>query len=165
MFIDASTIAPIIEAHDDIVDLIPKIESYKSAIKFAESAMNIWSEGFFSSNYQRGQYTQAKKEKEEAESNLNKSTQKLNNLIDNLKDYASKYYYGEFSGWVAYHKFKSLNGEGSISIPSEMIFFFDENFTTCNGYEVDTMMTLTDLIEAVNNATSDDDIIDYFKNE
>lgn len=104
-----------------------------------------------------------KKEKEEAKSNLDKYTKKLSGQIASLKEYLTKYYKGEFTAWVISHRFRSLNGAGSMTIPGEMIFFCDEEFTTCGGYEVDKFEKFAKILKAVDEATSDEDIMDYFK--
>ncbi len=49
-----------------------------------------------------------------------------------------------------------------------MIFFCDEAFTTCFGYEINEFednkfKTFAKILEAVCEATSDEDIIDYFR--
>ena len=46
-----------------------------------------------------------------------------------------------------------------MTIPGEMIFFCDKEFTTCGGYEVDKFENFVD------EATSDEDIIDYFRED
>ena len=74
-----------------------------------------------------------------------------------------EYHKGEFTGWAVSHRFRSLNGAGSMTIPGEMIFFCDEEFTTCGGYETDKFEDFVKNLNAVDEATSDEDVIDYFK--
>ena len=50
-----------------------------------------------------------------------------------------------------------------MTIPGEMIFFCDEEFTTCGGYEIDKFEDFVKILNAVDEATSDEDVIDYFK--
>lgn len=50
-----------------------------------------------------------------------------------------------------------------MTIPGEMIFFCDEEFTTCTGYNVDKFENFTKILKAVDEATSDEDIMDYFR--
>ena len=52
-----------------------------------------------------------------------------------------------------------------MTIPGEMIFFCDEEFTTCGGYEVDKFENFSKILKAVDEATSDEDIMDYFKED
>lgn len=163
MFIDATTIEPIMKISDDIKDLMSKIDRYESKISFAESSMDIYSPNGFSSQYSRGEYARAKKEKEEANSNLDKYIKKLSAQLASLKENVAKYHKGEFSGWVVTHRFRSLSGLGSISIPGEMVFFCDEKFTTCSGCEVDKFEKFVKILKAVDEATSDEDIIEFFK--
>ena len=50
-----------------------------------------------------------------------------------------------------------------MNVPGEMIFFCDENFTTCVGYESEKIDDFAKILDTVNEATSDEDIIDYFE--
>jgi len=163
MFIDVTTIEPIMRISEEIKDLMSKINRCKIKIESAESSMDIWALDGYSSQYTRGEYARAKKEKEEAISDLDKYTKKLSEQIALLKENIAKYHSGEFTGWVVSHRFRSLNGAGSMTIPGEMIFFCDEEFTTCGGYEVDKFKDFVKILKAVDEATSDEDIMDYFK--
>ena len=163
MFIDVTTIEPIMEISDDIKDLISKINSCERKIVSAESSMDIWTPNGYSSQYSRGEYARAKKEKEEAKSDLEKYTKKLSEQLVSLKENVAKYHKGEFTGWAVSHRFRCLNGTGTITIPGEMIFFCDEEFTTCDGYEVDKFENFAKVLKVVDDATSDEDIMDYFE--
>lgn len=163
MFIDVTTIEPIMEISDEIKDLMSKINRCEREIESAESSMDIWALNGYSSQYSRGKYARAKKEKEEAQYSLVKYTKKLSGQLVSLKENVAKYHKGEFTGWVVTHRFRSLNGEGSITISGEMIFFCDKEFTTCVGYEADKFEDFVKTLKAVDEATSDDDIMDYFK--
>lgn len=163
MFIDATTIEPIVETTNEIKRLLSKINRSKADIEHAESSMDIWIPDRFSSQFSRREYARAKKEKEEAQSDLKKYTRKLSEQLPVLKENAAKYYKGEFTGWIVSHRFRSLNRLGDISIPEEMIFFCDQEFSACGGYEVEKFETLTKLLNAVNEATSDEEITDYFE--
>lgn len=163
MFIDVTTIEPIMEISDEIKDLMSKINRCERKIESAESSMDIWAPDGYSSQYSRGEYARAEKEKEEAKSDLEKYTKKLSGQLTSLKENVSKYHKGEFTGWAVSHRFRSLNGAGSMTIPGEMIFFCDKEFTTCGGYEVDKFENFTKILNAVDEASSDEDIMDYFK--
>ena len=163
MFIDATIIEPIMEISNEIKDLMYKINRCEREIESAESSMDIWAPNSYSSQLSRGEYARAKKDKEEAQSNLNKYTNKLSAQFISLKENAAKYRKGEFTGWVVTHRFRSLNGAGSMTIPGEMIFFCDKEFTICSGYEADKIEDLANVLKAVIDATSDEDIKDYFE--
>ena len=163
MFIDITTIEPIMEISEEIKELLTKINRTERKIESAESSMDIWAPDGYSSQFSRGEYARAKKEKEEAKAALNKYTIKLSEQLESLKENVSKYHKGEFTGWAVTHRFKSLNGAGTMSIPGEMIFFCDKEFTTCGGYEADKFLNFTKILKAVEEATSDDDLIDYFE--
>ena len=163
MFIDVTTIEPIMEISGEISDLISKIDKCEMNIESAESSMDIYAPDGYSSRFSRGEYARAKKEKEEAQSDLNKYTKKLSGELASLKENVAKYHKGEFTGWAVSHKFRSLNGAGSMNIPGEMIFFCDEEFTTCVGYEAGKFKDFVKILRTVDEATSDEDIMDFFK--
>jgi hypothetical protein len=163
MFIDVTTIEPIMKISGEISNLISKIDKCKMDIESAESSMNIYAPDGYSSRFTRGEYARAKKEKENAQSDLNKYAKKLSGKVASLKENVAKYHKGEFTGWAVSHRFRSLNGAGSLTIPGEMIFFCDKEFTNCTGYEVGKFKEFAKILEIVDEATSDEDIIDYFK--
>ena len=136
MFIDVTTIEPIMKISEDIKDLMSKINRCKMKVESAESSMDIFAPNGYSSQYSRGEYARV-----------------------------AKYHKGEFTGWAVSHRFRSLNGAGSMTIPGEMIFFCDKEFTTCGGYEVDKFENFAKILKAVDEATSDEDIIDYFRED
>ena len=94
---------------------------------------------------------------------MDKYTQKLSGEIASLKENVAKYHKGEFTGWAVSHRFRSLNGAGSMTVPGEMIFFCDKEFTNCVGYEVSKFEEFAKILKAVDEATSNEDIMDYFK--
>lgn len=163
MFIDVTTIEPIMNISGKISNLISKIDECEMDIESAETSMNIYAPDGYSSQFTRGEYVRAKKEKEEAQSDLDKYTKKLSGEVTSLKENVAKYHKGEFTGWAVSHRFRSLNGAGSMTIPGEMIFFCDKEFTNCVGYEVSKFEEFAKILKAVDEATSDEDIMDYFK--
>lgn len=163
MFIDITTIEPIMESSDEIEELISKINSCERKIESAESSMDIWAPRGYSSQFSRGEYARAEKEKEEAKLDLDKYTKKLSGQLRSLKENVAKYHIGKFTGWVVTHRYRSLNGIGTMSIPGEMIFFCDKEFTTCSGYEIEKVDNFVEILKVVDEATSDEEIIDYFK--
>lgn len=163
MFIDVTTIEPIMKISGEISNLISKIDKCKMDIESAESSMNIYAPDGYSSRFTRGEYARAQKRKANAQSDLNKYAKKLSGKVASLKENVAKYHKGEFTGWAVSHRFRSLNGAGSLTIPGEMIFFCDKEFTNCTGYEVGKFKEFAKILEIVDEATSDEDIIDYFK--
>ncbi len=163
IFVDITTIEHIMEISDKIKSLTFKINDAKEKIESAESSMNIYAPDGYSSRYSRGEYARAKKEREEAKSDFDKYTKKLSGELASLKEYAAKYHKGEFTGWAVNHRFRSLNIKGSMAIPRDMIFFCDKEFTNCVGYETEKFEEFANTLKAVDEATSDEDIIDYFK--
>lgn len=158
MFIDVTAIEPIMENSDEIRELISKIKRCEGRVKSAESDLDTWGDA-----YSTRLYAQAKKEKEEAESDLDKYNRKLSEQLASLKENVAGYYKGEFTGWAIIHRYRSLNGGGSMSIPGEAIFFCDPEFTACIGYEVDKFDRFTEILKVVEESASDEDIMDFFK--
>ncbi len=50
-----------------------------------------------------------------------------------------------------------------MAVPGDMIFFCDKEFTTCDSYEANEIEEFAKTLKAVDEATSDEDIMDYFK--
>lgn len=163
MFIDVTVIDPIMENSDEIRELISKINMCERNLKYAESSMDTWGDDAYSTRLDRRMYAQAKKEKEEAESDLDKYNRKLSEQLASLKENVAGCHKGEFTGWVVDHRFRCLNGEGSMSIPGEMIFFCDKEFTACVGYEVEKLESFFKILKVADESASDEDIMDYFK--
>lgn len=64
MFIDVTAIEPIMEISNEIRDLIYKINNCERKIESAESSMDIYApDGYYYSQFSRGQYARAKKKK------------------------------------------------------------------------------------------------------
>lgn len=161
MFIDASAIEPIMEISDEIKDLIPKISKRKIDIIFAKASMEAGAN--YPSLFSREDYARAKKGIEEAESVLNKYTEKLSELMASLKENVAKYHKGEFTGWAVSHSFKSLSGDGSMTVFEERVFFCDEKFTTCSSYKIDEFEAFAKILKVVDEAISDENIINYLR--
>lgn len=161
MFIDATTIGPIMEISDEISDLISMINRCEMNIESAESSMDIYAPDGYSSQYIRGEYARAQKEKEEAQSDLDRYTKKLSGKLASLKENVAKYHKGEFTGWAVSHRYRY--GTDSMTIPGAVIFFCDKEFTTCVGYQAGKIEEFAKILKTVDEATSDEDIMDYFK--
>ena len=50
-----------------------------------------------------------------------------------------------------------------MTIPGEMVFFCDKEFTNCVGHEVGKFEEFAKILKVVDEATSDEDIMDYFE--
>lgn len=148
MFVDVTAIESIMKISDNIKDLVAKISICKSKIKFTKY-----------SQCSREEYMRTK---DKTISDLDKYTKKLSKQLTSLKESIAKYRKDEFTGWFVTHRFRCLNGTGSMTIPGEMIFFCDKEFTTCVCYETDRLENFAEILEVVDEATSDEDITDYF---
>mgnify|MGYP002241526446 CR=1 FL=1 len=102
MFIDVTTIEPIMKISDEIKNLISKINRCERKIESAESSMDIFAPNGYSSQYSRGEYSRAKKEKEEAKSEFEQIHQEtFKKQLASLKENVAKYHKGEFTGWAS----------------------------------------------------------------
>lgn len=163
LFIDVETVENIIKLSDEIKTLTFKINRYKDKIKSAESSMDTWFPDGYSSHYARGEYGRAKKEKEETKSYLDKYSKKLTEHLICLKENVTKCNKKIFSGWIVRHRFRSHIGIGTITIPEEMVFLCDKEFSNCLVYENYKFDKFKEILKEVNEAISDEDITDYFK--
>lgn len=164
MFVDVTMIRPIMEISGEINDLMGKINECEYEISSAESSMDIYAPDGYSSQYSRRQYAQAEEEKNEAQSDLDRYTKKLSEQLLSLKKNVAKYHKGTFTGWAVFHTFRALDGTGEKTIPGEVLFFCDEKFTTCGGcYKAAEWERFSNILKVVDEADSDEDIIEYFK--
>lgn len=104
---------------------------------------------------------------EKTESYLYDSARKLSEKLASLKENVARYYKGEFTGWKVSHSFRYLNRHSYMSLnrfsptptEREMIFFCDKEFTDCFGYDADGFEIFTEILKAVNESTSDEDLM------
>lgn len=61
---------------------------------------------------------------------------------------------GDFDGWKVYHKFKSLNGAGTVDLFGEYIFLCDSDFNEKSAYPKEDYDTIAKVMDAI--STSDD---------
>lgn len=165
MFIDVTAIEPIMGNSKEIIKLIEKIQRTESDINSAETEMDIWAPDGFSTHYSRGQYARAKKEKKEAKVSLAKYTKKLSEQLDSLKKNVAQFRKEEFTGWIIFHRFNSLDATGTTNIPGEMVFFCNKELTACLGYESYKINKFLKILEEVVKTDSNEELIEFFKEE
>lgn len=91
----------------------------------------------------------AKNERDKNQRLLNKTFDRIQTLIEKIKARQSDIKEGDFKGWKVYHKFKSLNGEGSMALFGEFIFFCDKDFNLEFAYSKEDIDAISKVIEAV----------------
>lgn len=132
----------------EIIHLCQSLQEYTQNIEMAESSMDIWTPDAYSL-YSQGEYMRAKNERDKNQRLLNKTFDRIQTLIEKIKARQSDIKEGDFKGWKVYHKFKSLNGEGSMALFGEFIFFCDKDFNLEFAYSKEDMDAISKVIEAV----------------
>ncbi len=124
---------------DELSVLKQKQDKLKEEQKSVERRMSIYApDGQFRVERHRVAYEQCKEEYDELSKKLNKITPKIANTISSIKETSTNLYSEEFTGWVITHRFTSKNGANTITLPSNMVFICDKEFTNCgNGIEFD----------------------------
>ncbi len=160
--IDVTTIEPLIQACAEIKDCLHNIYKCKKDIKESEyeiSMYEMWPGR--ASNLQ-----DAREKKERTQSRLDKYNRKLHKNVSLLKDNADKCDSGEFKGWIVVHSYQALNLEGSHTVTEGQVFFCDPEFSSCSkGYEANILEEIFYAVENVSEASSYDEIVDYFRED
>lgn len=127
--------------------------------------MEIWTPMRFSTAFSNGEYRRAKEEKDNSERLLEKTKERIKNQFSKIKDRQASLNEGEFDGWKVYHKFKSLNGLGTMDVSGEYVFFCDADFNERLAYSKEEYDAINNMMRAI--ASSDDvlDMIDAVENE
>ena len=112
-----------------MLKLFQSANEYVEAIEMAERSMKLWSPNGYSSEYDKGEYRKAKEERDNNQRLLDKTKDRIQNQFSKIKSRQS-YLEAEalskirdFNGWKVYHKFKSLNGAGTLDLFGEYVFF------------------------------------------
>lgn len=127
----------------DMLKLFQSAQEYADKIERAESSMEIWSPSEYSSAYSRGEYRRAKEERDDNQQLLVKTTERIQNQFSKIKsrqaylEAESSLKMGDFDGWKVYHKFKSLNGLGTVDLLGEYVLFCDTDFNEKHAYSKD----------------------------
>ena len=128
-FVALSTDKEAIELTLDMLKLFNSAQEYADKVERAESSMEIWSPSGYSSAYSKGEYRRAKEERDNNQQLLDKTKDRIQNQFSKIKNRQSYLEaeallkIGDFNGWKVYHKFKSLNGAGTLDLFGEYVFF------------------------------------------
>ena len=60
---------------------------------------------------------------------------------------------GDFNGWKVYHKFKSLNGAGTLDLFGEYVFFCDKDFNVEFAYSKEDFDAMKKIMGAISDST------------
>lgn len=155
LFVSVSTDEEAISLTVDLMKLFLSVSECAEKMREAQQAMNLWCPMPYSSSYSKGEYEQAKQEKEHQEHLLEKYRERVKTQFTKIKsrqsyleaEASSKN--GDFTGWRVYHKFKSLNVLGNLNIFGEYIFLCDKEFQNCKGYEKEEFDAISKVLKAI----------------
>lgn len=157
-FVDLAYLESTVNYCKVLIELLEKSKEYSANIEEEEMSMNIWHDEGYSSNFSRAEYNRAKKKRDDNQALLDKVTEKINIKLSTIKDCKDKLYKDEFTGWFVSHRFKSSNGANTMSIPGEMFFICDKDFTTCKGWDTEDFNTISKLIDAIFSAENEEEL-------
>lgn len=152
-FVSLSTDKRSIELTMDMLKLFQSAQEYAEKIERAESSMEIWSPSGYSSAYSKGEYRRAKEKRDENQELLDKTRDRILKQFSEIKERQDNLKEGEFDGWKVYHKFKSLNGAGTVDLFGEYIFFCDADFNEETAYSKEDYDVLNKILTAISEST------------
>ena len=162
--VDVLKIEKILEYTKEVASLGTKIRSLEFDVESAQSSMEIYApDGFYYSDFERGQYNRAKAEYEKCKSELQRSNKKMQEKISNLKTVASNLYTEETNGWIVTHRYRSKGDDGEQLPPQEMIFFCDMTFEHCQGWTSKQYEFISNIIKNINESETDDELADNLR--
>lgn len=170
-FVALSTDREAIELTLDMLKLFQSAQEYADKIESAESSMEIWSPSGYSSAYSKGEYHRAKEERDNNQRLLDKTKDRIQNQFSKIKSRQSYLEaeallkIGDFNGWKVYHKFKSLNGAGTLDLFGEYVFFCDEDFNEKSAYPKEDYEAISKVMIAISSSNDISDMIEKVQEE
>lgn len=156
-----STVEPLLEIVKEVSTLSAKIDYAEIDLKSAQSTMEIYApDGFYYSDYERGQYNRAKEEVAKHKSDIQDYKDKLQTKILSLKETANKLYSDEVCGWVVTHRYRSKGDNGEQLPPQEMVFFCDLELEHCQGWNSKYFEFISKIFEYINDSESDEELLE-----
>ncbi len=155
----------------DMLKLFQSAQEYADKIESAESSMEIWSPSGYSSAYSKGEYRRAKEERDNNQRLLDKTKDRIQNQFSKIKSRQSYLEaeallkIGDFNGWKVYHKFKSLNGAGTLDLFGEYVFFCDEDFNEKSAYPKEDYEAISKVMIAISSSNDISDMIEKVQEE
>lgn len=170
-FVALSTDREAIELTLDMLKLFQSAQEYADKIESAESSMEIWSPSGYSSAYSKWEYRRAKEERDNNQRLLDKTKDRIQNQFSKIKSRQSYLEaeallkIGDFNGWKVYHKFKSLNGAGTLDLFGEYVFFCDEDFNEKSAYPKEDYEAISKVMIAISSSNDISDMIEKVQEE
>ncbi len=155
----------------DMLKLFQSAQEYADKIERAESSMEIWSPRGYSSAYSKGEYRRAKEERDNNQRLLDKTKERIQNQFSKIKSRQSyleaeaSLRIGDFDGWKVYHKFKSLNGTGTVDLFGEYVFFCDTDFNERSAFSKDDYEAIKKVMTAISSSNDISDMIEKVQDE
>lgn len=164
-FINFDNLTDVVTICEELNDLLEKkdecVEKMDNAGSTIESSLIHDIPAEYCPAYVKSDYNDAKEEYEKYKKKLGKISPKISEKITRLKQLSSQLYDDEFSGWIVDHKFTSMNGDNTVSLSGEMIYFCDKDFTSCwGGLEKSTFKGLLKFLSELQDADDEEDIED-----
>ena len=159
-FINFEQLATFGEICEELTDLLDKEQEFQRNLKSAESTMSIYAPTrYYYSEHSRVEYNQHKQEYEEYKAKLEKLAPKIDSALSELRKVSNDIYTEEFTGWIVSHRFTSKNGANTMTMPGDMVFVCDAEFTRCgNGIDSDAFEKLFKFIKKISEAESDEEL-------
>ena len=162
--VNVSKIEDILEQTKEVASLDSKIRSLEFDVESAQSTMEIYTpDGYYYSDFQRGQYNRAKAEYEKHKTNLQQSTAKLQSKVQDLRVAAENLYDAENNGWIVTHRYRSKGDNGEQLPPQEMVFFCDLEFNHCQGWMSQQYEFITKILNYIVESESDEELLDNLR--
>lgn len=162
-FVLLSTDKEAIELTMDMLKLFQSAQEYAEKVERAESSMEIWS--FPGGLYTKGEYRRAKEKRDENQELLDKTRDRILNQFSKIKERQGTLDEGKFDGWKVYHKFKSLNGAGTVDLFGEYIFLCDTDFREKAAYSKDDFDAISKVMNAISSSEDISDMIEKIQGE
>ncbi len=170
-FVALSTDKEAIELTLDMLKLFQSAQGYADKVENAESSMEIWSPSGYSSAFSKGEYRRAKEERDSNQELLNKTKDRIHKQFSKIKSRQS-YLEAEaplkmrdFDGWKVYHKFKSLNGAGTVDLFGEYVFFCDEDFNEKSAYSKEDYDAIAKIMTIISSSDDVSEMIEKVQDE
>ena len=162
--VNVSKIEEILEQTKEVASLGSKIRSLEFDVESAQSTMEIYApDGYYYTDFERGQYNRAKAEYEKHKTNLQQSTAKLQSKVQDLRVAAENLYDAENNGWIVTHRYRSKGDNGEQLPPQEMVFFCDLEFNHCQGWMSQQYEFITKIINYIVESESDEELLDNLR--
>ncbi|WP_289712551.1 hypothetical protein [uncultured Muribaculum sp.] len=158
-FVALSTDKEAIELTLNMLKLFNSAQEYADKVERAESSMEIWSPSGYSTAFSKGEYRRAKEERDNNQELLDKTKERIKNQFSKIKSRQSYLEaeallkIGDFNGWKVYHKFKSLNGAGTLDLFGEYVFFCDKDFNVESAYSREDFDAINKIMVAISEST------------